>query len=115
MPRNDITVLAQLRLHPDFVEEGMRNLLRFAQTVRRNEKACTAIEIVQDLDDPTLLTMIEKWTDRAAYEGPHLQSAHMKAFIEQSGRYFDGKAMVSFGRSTEIDRDDYRSRAPYPR
>lgn len=115
MRRTEVTVLAYLRLDPEFIEQGMRDLLKFARTVKRTEKACTAIEIVQDLDEPHKVTMIERWSDRAAYEGPHLQTKHMKAFIEQSSRYFDGPARVAFGQATVIGEDDRLSAAPYGR
>lgn len=116
MPRRaDITVLTQLRLHPDFVEQGKRDLLEFARDVRRYEPDCSAMEVAQDLDDPTLITLIEKWTDRSAYEGPHLQTQHMKSFVERAGRYFDGPAKISFCQGTVIEREEFRTRAPYGR
>jgi len=115
MRRNKVTVLAQLRLHPNFVEEGKRDLLRFANTVVRKEKDCSGIEIVQDFDEPTQITMIEKWSSRAAYQGPHLQTPHMKAFVEESGKYFDGPARISIGQGTEIGESDPRGAAPYGR
>jgi quinol monooxygenase YgiN len=115
MRRIDVTVLVQLRLLPDSIEQGKRDLLNFARIVRRSEPECAAIEIAQDLDDPTRITMIEKWSDRKAYEGPHLQTRHMKSFIEQSARYFDGSAEISFCRGTIIDGDDRWHTPPYGR
>lgn len=115
MRSSEITVLAQLRLHPDCIDPGLRDLLKFVRTVRRAERDCLSIEIVQDLDEPTQVTLIEKWTDRAAYEGPHLQTAHMKAFIENSGKYFDGPATISFGESFSAAPAKLRDVAPYGR
>jgi len=115
MRRTEVTVLAQLKLFREYVEPGLRDLTEFARVVCANESDCLGIEIMQDLDDPTRITMIERWTDRTAYEGPHLQTEHMKAFIAESSRYFDGAASVSLGHANVIEQDSYRRRAPYGR
>jgi quinol monooxygenase YgiN len=115
MRKTDVTVLARLRLLPEFVEQGMRDLLVFARSVRKHEAACSSIEIVQDIDDPTQITMIERWSDRDAYEGAHLQTDHMKQFIERSSRYFDGPASISFCQGVVVGRDNDAAKAPYGR
>ena len=115
MAKAEITVLVQLRLLPDYVDQGKRDLLDFARKVRLNEPDCAAIEIAQDMDDPTQITMIEKWSNRTVYETTHLQTEHMKEFIERSSRYFDGSAMISFCQATAIGRAKLRPIAPYGR
>jgi quinol monooxygenase YgiN len=77
-----ITVLIRTQLLPDSVEQGKIDLLDLEQTVRKVESDCLAIERAQDMDDPRKITMIEKWSSRDAYEGPNMQSSHMKSFIE---------------------------------
>ena len=115
MRRKDVTVLVQLRLLPDCVEQGKSDLLSFARTVRKSEPECRAIEIAQDLDDPTRITMIEKWSSRDAYEGPHLQTPHMRSFVDRSGKYFDESVSVAFCRGTVIGGEDSGSVPPYGR
>lgn len=115
MRRGGVTVMVELRLLPDSIEQGKRDLLAFARIVKRSEPGCASIEIVQDLDDPTAITMIEKWSDRATYEGPHLKTPHMQAFIAESSQYFDGPARVSFCQSRLIDEELDRRAAPYGR
>jgi quinol monooxygenase YgiN len=115
MRRAEVTVLVQLRLLPDFIEQGKRDLLDFARDVRKLEPECAEIEVVQDVDDPTSITMIEKWSDRAAYEGPHMQTQHMKSFIAHSARYFDGAASISFCRGTVVGEEESRPVPPYGR
>lgn len=115
MQKNEVTVLATLRLFPEYVDQGMRDLLAFARSVRKHEPACTDIEIVQDIDDPTQVTMIERWSDRSTYEGAHLETEHMKSFIEQSSRYFDGAASISFCRPIVAGRGADTGKAPYGR
>jgi quinol monooxygenase YgiN len=115
MRKTEVTVLATLRLLPESIEQGMRDLLAFARSVRKHEPACSAIEIVQDIDDPTQITMIERWSDRDAYEGAHLQTEHMKLFIERSSRFFDGPASISFCQGVVVGRGDDPAKAPYGR
>lgn len=106
MRRPDVTVVVHLRLLPDFIEKGKKNLLKFAETVRRQEPECALIEVAQDIDDPTRITMIERWSNREAYEGPHLQTEHMKAFVDESSQYFDGPASISFYEATVVGRPE---------
>ena len=98
-----VTVLIRTQLLPDSIEQGKQDLLDLAREVRKVEPDCLAIELAQDLDDPTNITMIEKWSSRDAYEGPHMQSSHMKSFIEQSSKYFAGPPDISFCHGTRID------------
>ena len=97
-----VTVLIRTKLLPESIEQGKQDLLDLATTVRRVESDCLAIELAQDLDDPTNLTMIEQWSSREAYEGPHMQSPHMQSFIEKSSRYFAGPPEITFCRGQEI-------------
>ena len=115
MRGTSVTVLVHLRLLPEFIELGKRNLIEFAQLVKRREPDCLAIEIVQDLDEPVKITMIEKWKDREAYTGPHQTTPHMKAFVERSGRLFDGPPWIAFCKATAIGDEEPRRRAPYGR
>jgi len=113
--QNDVTVLVHLRLLPDFIEQGKRDLLNFARVVRKKEPACFAIEVAQDVDDPTKIMMIEKWSDAEQYQGAHLQTQHMKSFIAQSSKYFEGAAKVSFYQGTVIGQGDLGQTPPYGR
>lgn len=103
MQSHQVTVLIRMQLQPGSVEHGKRDLLALAQEVRRVEHDCAAIEMAEDLDDPTRITMIEKWSSREAYLGPHMESAHMKAFIENSARFFVGPPDISFWLGTRVE------------
>jgi len=96
-----VTVLIRTQLLPDSIEQGKQALIDLATEVRKVEAACLSIELAQHIDEPANITMIEKWSSREAYEGPHMQSPHMKSFIEQSSHYFAGPPDISFyhGRS----------------
>ena len=97
-----VTVLIHMQLLPEFADPGKSDLLNLASAVRSAEPDCLAIELAQDLDDPLKITMIEKWTSREAYEGPHMSSPHMQAFIDNSARYFAGPPSISFYHATAV-------------
>lgn len=101
-----VTVLIRMQLLPDSIEQGKKDLLELARKVRTLESDCLAIELAQDMDDPRNITMIEKWSSRDAYEGPHMQSSHMTSFIEQSSKYFAGPPGISFCHGSQIDKID---------
>lgn len=103
MRAEDVTVLIRMQLLPEFIQQGKADLLELAREVRKVEPDCLAIELAQDLDDPTRITMIEKWSSREAYEGPHMQSPHMKAFIEKSAEFFVGPPDISYCNGTCIN------------
>jgi quinol monooxygenase YgiN len=102
MQASPVMVLIRTQLLPDSIEKGKRDLLDLAQEVRKVEPDCLAIELAQDLDEPTIVTMIEKWSSRDAYEGQHMQSSHMKSFIEQSSKYLAGPPEISFCHGTRV-------------
>ena len=103
MQANTVTVLIRTQLLPDSIEQGKQALLALAREVRKAEPDCLAIELAQDMDDPTRITMIERWSSRDAYEGPHMQSSHMQSFIEHSSEHFTGPPDISFCYGTRID------------
>jgi quinol monooxygenase YgiN len=98
-----VTVLIRTQLLPDSIEQGKQGLLDLAREVRKVEPDCLAIELAQDMDDPTIITMIEKWSSRDAYEGPHMQTSHMNSFIAQSSKFFAGPPSISFSHGTQVD------------
>ena len=100
MQPTEVIVLIQLKTLPEFAEQGKQDLLNLASVVRGEEPDCLAIELAQDVDDPTKITMIEKWTSREAYEGPHMETPHMQAFIEKSAGFFAGPPVISFCNGT---------------
>lgn len=103
MQASVVTVLIRMQLLPDSIDQGKKDLQDLAHEVRNVEPDCLAIELSQDMDDPANVTMIEKWSSREAYEGPHMQSSHMKSFIEKSSKYFVGPPEISFCHGTQID------------
>ena len=103
MQSSEVIVLIQTQTLPESADEAKEALLDLAREVLRVERDCLGIELAQNTDDPAKITMIEKWSSREAYEGPHMQSQHMQAFIEASAKLFAGPPSMSFWRGTSVD------------
>lgn len=76
-----ILVMGTFRLPP----EALATALPMAQRVvaaTRAEDGCFAYSYAQDLFDPGLIHVSEKWRDRAALQA-HFKSAHMQAWMAE--------------------------------
>ena len=93
-------VLVSHRLLADCADQAKRELEQLVATVVRDESDCVGIEMMQNVDDPTRLTLVEKWTSREAYEGPHMQTEHIQSFIGRASDFLAGPPDISFWRAT---------------
>lgn len=62
-----ITVLARLQAKPDQVDELLAVLGRNLHDTR-GFQGCCGLQVVQDVDDPTVVTLIEEWDARADHQ-----------------------------------------------
>jgi quinol monooxygenase YgiN len=67
-------------------------------TVTDEEPDCHGIELVQDVDDETRFLLYERWSSRDAYTGPHMRTAHIRAFIDRAPATFAGPPSIAFWR-----------------
>ena len=67
-----------VRLAPGEIERVRAAAITMAQATRA-EPGCLDYAFSQELGDPGLLRVIERWTDEAAL-GAHFATAHMQAF-----------------------------------
>ena len=91
-----VTVLVRYQLLPDRIEQAMQDIMKLTQTVAAKEPDCLGIEVLQDADDPTIVTLVERWTSREVYEGPHMQTKHLQSFIARARDNFAGPPDISF-------------------
>ena len=96
MTSNDTTVLVSYNLQPDRIDQAIHEIAELVATVTREEADCLGIEMIHNLDDPTKLTLIERWTSRQAYEGPHMQTEHIQSFIGRANGFMAGPPDISF-------------------
>lgn len=98
MTAADVTVIIRYRCQDGQTETALRELSALVATVRREEPDCRGIVIAQNEDDPCDLTLIEAWSSREAYAGPHLRTPHLLAFRERAPRFMAGAPEITYWR-----------------
>lgn len=96
MAQKSVTVLIVYRAQPGKENAGLDALASLVATVVAEEPACLGITIHQDASDPVRILLLEEWVDQASYVGPHMQTPHIRAFIERAPAFFAGPPDISF-------------------
>ena len=96
MTQPPVTVLIEYRARHGQATVAAGELQRLIATVVAAEADCLGIRLLQDPDDPAHLLLVEQWSSREAYLGPHLQTAHLQAFIARAGELFEGRPAITF-------------------
>jgi len=91
-----VTVVITCAIMPGKMEVAIRELKTVIKIVMLQEKACQGIWIHQDPDNPKRLLIIENWESKEIFLGPHMQTAHMIAFMKTAESFLDGKAEFNF-------------------
>jgi quinol monooxygenase YgiN len=91
-----IVVLISYTAQPGQEERTLGEITALVATVVADEDACHGIELIHGADDPGRIMLIERWTSREAYEGPHMQTAHMADFIDRAAEFVAGPPDISF-------------------
>src|SRR5688572_5704229 len=93
-----ITVLIACPIKPDKIDDARREFTSIIATVAANEAACHGIRLHEDVDDPHRLLLIEEWDSKEAFTGPHMQTAHMQAFLQRAQSFVSAAPEFRFGR-----------------
>ncbi len=93
---NPIVVLVHYRALPDQADAARRAIAALVATVTSSEPECGGIDLLQDANDPTRITLVERWPSQAHFLGPHLQQPHIQAFIASAGAFLAGPPDLSF-------------------
>lgn len=96
MNPTDTWVIIRYRAKAGSADIAARELSALVTTVREREPDCTGITIVQRDDDPTDFTLIETWTSRAAYAGPHLETPHIQAFKARAADFMAAPPEITY-------------------
>lgn len=92
-----LNIVATIDAKPECVTV-VENALREMLAPTRAEEGCLQYELNRDLDQPTRLMMIERWTDEAALER-HTATPHMARLR----RALDGRVeRTSFSRLAQL-------------
>ena len=95
-----LTVHAKMTVKPGKLEELMREMELWA-TSSRTESSCEYNEIVQNIEDPLIITIIEKFTHYEAFK-EHMQMPAVRRFIDEVKPRLVDETYVSF-HMTRID------------
>lgn len=98
MTARDIHVIIRYRAQDGCADLALRELAALVAVVRREEPDCTGITIVQRDEDPCEFTLLETWTSREAYAGPHLSTPHILAFKSRAGQFMAGAPEITYWR-----------------
>ena len=93
-----VTVVITCAIKPDQLETARLELAAVIETVMSQEPACHGIRVHDDARNPTRLLIIEKWESEEIFTGPHMQTPHMKTFLERAQTFLDGAAEFRFWR-----------------
>jgi quinol monooxygenase YgiN len=74
-----LVVMGTFRVAAEHIE-ALLPLARKVAEATRAEQGCIQYSYAQDIDDPALFHVAERWTDRAALMA-HAKSAHMAEWV----------------------------------
>ena len=93
-----VTVVIEYRALPGAVELAIAEMDALVATVVAAEPDCRGIRLLQETDDPVRILLIEEWTSREAYLGPHFSTPHLTAFKAKAAALFAGAPKIEFWR-----------------
>ena len=103
MSPTQVIVVIAYRAQPGKGPAARAALTGIIASVLAKEPDCLGIELLQDTGDDTRVLLDETWTSQAAYTGPHMQTPHIKTFIEAAAGLFTGPPDISFWHELSMD------------
>ena len=91
-----VVVLIRYRTQEGKEYEAARELAALIGTVTATEPACLGITMLRADGDASQILLHESWVDKESYQGPHMQTPHIRAFIERAPDFFTGPPEISF-------------------
>ncbi len=90
MPESGVTVVIDYQALPGRAEACRRELAALVAVVVEREPDCHGIELLVDVDDPHRILLVERWSSREAYFGPHFETPHLRDFLERAADFVAG-------------------------
>lgn len=99
-----VVVVASFRVHPGRGEEAVA---AFAPTIEQThgEEGCIAYALHRDVNDPDVLVLVERWTDREALDS-HLQQPYVARLGEVAGEFLVEPPTIHFLESVPVGDPD---------
>lgn len=81
------TVVGFTKVLPEHIDDYIVNMRVCAEATNK-EPGCVRYEVMQDVEDPTLMLLFQVFADEAAYQA-HQEAEHHKVWIEKSRPWRD--------------------------
>ena len=91
------TLIVNLEIKPDQVEQFMNKALENAAASRTTEPGCRQFDVLVDPDDPTKIAFYEVYDNKQAFES-HLETAHFKKYFENAVPLLANRERTFFSR-----------------
>ena len=92
-PDNAI-ILLKFKAQPEKSDLAVSELKKLFEHVK-NEPNYVSITLHVDPNDPTNILLYEEWEDLAYYNGEHMNTDHLKAFMANSANFLAGPPDIS--------------------
>lgn len=96
MSEESTIVTIHYHIQPGMGEAVRQALQQLIATVVATEPDCLGIQLLHDPADETRVLLVERWRSRAAYEGPHMQTPHLLAFMGDARAWLSGPPTIEF-------------------
>lgn len=81
------TVVGFHKILPEHLDDYIENM-RICAEKSNQESGCIRYEVMQDVDDPTVMCLLQVFADQEAYEA-HQVAEHHRVWMELSGGWRD--------------------------
>lgn len=88
LAEKQFSLIVSTKVKKDKLDEFLKMAMK-AETATRKEKGCVVYTFQQDVEDPTLVTLLETWKDLKALE-THMTEEHTKELLSSFGKLLDG-------------------------
>ena len=98
MGSTEVTVMIRYRAQPEKADIARRELESLIRTVVATERECAGIWMHLSTSDPGQILLVERWSDEAAYTGPHMRTPHLQSFMSRAREFIAGPPEITFWR-----------------
>lgn len=93
--KNNLTVLVKYKSQPEKQEDVLAALNALILEVNK-EPNFVKIKMLVDPADKTNILLYEEWSDEAYYKGDHMNTPHLKKFMNDACNFLAGPSDISF-------------------
>ena len=90
-----IVVLVKYQAQTGKHDLAAQEIASLVKTVTATEQGCLGISMLRSDSRDGEFLLYERWTDKEIYFGPHMQTPHIRAFIQAAGGFLAGPPDIS--------------------